>query len=488
MSGKQEKDESAELRKKIAELLASNKRLEREINELKGIESAFRENEEKYRIILSSMEDGYFEVDLSGNMKIFNKAMCRILETAPEELEGKQHPEYTSPKTAEYMHQVFNKVYRTGVSESVRDFEILRKDGSIGVVELSAHLIRDNSGTPAGFYGIARDVTKRKRAEEALRRSEKKYRLIAENTNNVVETLNLDLAYTYVSPSVRLLRNISAEEAIQQKLSDALTPESLQIVRRVLEEELLMEKTRKQDPITSRNLELVMIRRDGSHVWVEATVNFIRDDTGKPVEVLSVSKDITERKKTEERLAYLAYHDPLTGLLNRKAFMERMEDSLNYAKRYREERALLFLDLDRFKQVNDRFGHAVGDQLLQEVASRLNKYLRKTDQIFRFGGDEFTIILNNPKQIQPQRVAEHLVENLSACYRIRDLEVDFISPSIGISCFPEHGHDVEVLIKYADIAMYKAKEKRRSWVIFSTQISDAKDVVSVFDKTQGGRR
>ena len=312
--------------RRTAELTAANEQLSREIAERRETQAALLDSEKKYRNILKNIEEGYFEVDLSGNMTFFNRSMCTIAGISASELMGMNHRSYTTPETARRMREVFGQVYRTGNPVRMEDYEIIRKDGTRRILEMSTSLIRNRDGNPTGFRGIARDVT--------------------------------------------------------------------------------------------------------------------------------------ERKRAEAELAYLAYHDALTGLLNRKAFMERLEESIRYARRYGLSRAILFIDLDRFKQVNDTFGHDVGDQLLQEVASRLRVTLRDTDTLFRLGGDELTVLLNNPDSPCPETVADHIIDALSRPYVLGSKTIDFISPSIGISVFPKDGEDVQTLIKNADTAMYRAKARR----------------------------
>jgi diguanylate cyclase (GGDEF)-like protein/PAS domain S-box-containing protein len=200
-------------------------------------------------------------------------------------------------------------------------------------------------------------------------------------------------------------------------------------------------------------------RNGGRRGHVEATVALVRDVQGRAVGFRGIVRDVTERKQTEIRLAYMASHDPLTGLLNRKAFHDRLEDELRYARRYGQQRTLMFIDLDRFKEVNDRFGHAVGDTVLQAVAERLRSVLRATDVIGRLGGDEFTVLLTDPTAQRPEAAAARVLAALLEPVRGPEVTVDFVTPSIGLSRFPQDGRDAVAFLRHADEAMYRAKQK-----------------------------
>ncbi len=206
------------------------------------------------------------------------------------------------------------------------------------------------------------------------------------------------------------------------------------------------------------SVEEPLIRKDGKKRYIQTTVSVIRNTEGEEIGFRCISRDVTRRRETEEQLVYMAFHDPLTGLYNRKVFYDQLEKELNYAKRYNHERAILYIDLDRFKQVNDSYGHNIGDLLLKEVAQRLERALRRTDFNFRVGGDEFTVILTNPKSPMPEIVSERIFKSISKSYQFDQINIDFITPSIGIATYPENGKDADALIRYADNAMYEKKK------------------------------
>lgn len=200
-------------------------------------------------------------------------------------------------------------------------------------------------------------------------------------------------------------------------------------------------------------------RRKSGELYIEhLSINLVRDQQGKPTRHVAVFSDISERKASEERVYHLAHHDALTGLPNRALFNDRLQQGLLKAKRDKVRLALMFLDVNRFKPVNDIFGHTIGDLLLKEVAKRINDCLRKSDSAARIGGDEFVMLLPN---IETAQDAVSVAEKISkACNRPFELagHTLHISSSIGIAVYPEHGDDDEMLMINADMAMYRAKE------------------------------
>ena len=203
-------------------------------------------------------------------------------------------------------------------------------------------------------------------------------------------------------------------------------------------------------------------RKNGEFYPAWFSINQIRDSQGKPENHIAIFSDITSRKLQEAQIEYLAYHDALTGLPNRRLLSDRLSIAISQTDREENTLALLFIDLDRFKNINDSLGHHTGDELLRQVGARLVASVRAGDTVSRLGGDEFVILCpscGTAKDVSS--MCEQLIHKMSAPYRV-DAQDLHITPSIGIALFPDDGEDVNTLIKNADAAMYQAKDSGRS--------------------------
>jgi diguanylate cyclase (GGDEF)-like protein/PAS domain S-box-containing protein len=225
----------------------------------------------------------------------------------------------------------------------------------------------------------------------------------------------------------------------------------------------------KLNSIVSASQNIVLIRRDGSEYGIEASAAPIHDRQGQVIGAVMVSHDVTEARVIALKMAYLAQHDFLTGLPNRTLLHDRIAQAIGLARRHHRQVALLYLDLDHFKNVNDSLGHAIGDQLLQSVAKRLTDSVRSSDTVCRQGGDEFVILLSEIEHVQEAtQFAEKLLKALAIPHHIGGHELH-VTMSIGISLYPDGGEDVEAVLRSADTAMYHAKESGRNNYQFFTQ-------------------
>ena len=207
--------------------------------------------------------------------------------------------------------------------------------------------------------------------------------------------------------------------------------------------------------------EIACIRQDGQRIYVSLTVSPIKNKAGAIIGAATIARDITERQRAEDRLRYLALHDPLTGLPNRFLFREHVTQTLAQARRHDQQMALLFIDLDRFKEINDSLGHQTGDRLLQAIASRLWRCLRAGDTVARLGGDEFVVSLPDiTDSSDATTIAQKILETLREPFHIGSHALN-VSGSIGIGIYPADGQDMETLLHAADAAMYRAKKKGR---------------------------
>ena len=299
---------------------------------------------------------------------------------------------------------------------------------------------------------------------EAMRESEERYRKLVEMSPEGI-ALHLDGTVSFMNPSgARILGARGPEQVIGRSMFDIVHPELHEVVR---ERMRYLAETGTQTPWVEERF----VRFDGTIIDVEVSAaSFLWQ--GKQMTQI-IFHDISERKLAEARLQRLALYDSLTGLPNRTLFFDRLEQLLALAKRNSYVLALLFLDLDGFKQVNDTFGHDVGDELLRQVSDRLAKAMRKSDTIARMGGDEFIGLCGRIAEVDDAAVvAKKIIEQLQKPYPAGE-KTCTIGVSIGISIYPDDGEDCDTLLKKADMAMYRVKQGKRGGYVFFRDMQDA---------------
>ena len=425
-----------------------------DITEHEQLEEALAKSEERYRTILEEMQDNYFEVDLAGNFIFVNEANARQLGYSREELIGMDYRVYIHPDDVENVYKTFNQVYREGQPIRACTFKIVRKDGSTGLGELSVFPLRNDKGEIIGFRGIGRDIAERMQMIEALRRSEERYRTILAEIEEGYYEVDLAGNFTFVNNATCRQFGYSKEELIGMNYQVYVPKEDVKSVYKAWNKVYRTGKPLKSYPFSS-------IRKDGRQIFLESSVSPLRNNEGKIIGFRSISRDVTEHKQFEQKLAEMATHDPLTGLPNRVLLSDRFTMGLALSRRSGNRLAVLMLDLDRFKAINDSMGHDVGDQLLKAVGERLTGIMRKSDTIARIGGDEFILVLPQISQANDVvELAQRILDAFQEPFVLGDNRLH-ITTSIGIAVYPEGGKDIESLLKNADTAMYWAKEQGR---------------------------
>jgi diguanylate cyclase (GGDEF)-like protein/PAS domain S-box-containing protein len=414
-----------------------------DITERKRAEKALQQSEEKYRVIFDYAPVGIYQSTRDGRLVTANETLARMLGyDSVDELLTKnlEHDIYLDMKQRDELIRRFEPyAYANNV-----ELQWKRKDGTAIWVQLNAHGVRSSHGS-LFFEGFVYDVTERKQVEELLR---KQAAAITASMDGI-GILNERLEFTYVNDSLaRLFGHTDHNTLIGSSLCDLYEPqEQVRIITSIIP--LVEQRGRWRGEATG-------LRRDGINFPQEISLTSIGGGG-----MVCVVRDITERTYAEEQIKHLAYHDALTNLPNRLLFKDRLTVALSHAHRESARLAVLFLDLDRFKVINDSLGHNIGDQLLQAVAARVQACVRESDTVARLGGDEFTVLLPRlHRSDDAAPVASKIIEAVRYPFHIEGREF-FITTSIGISLFPEDGTDAESLIKNADTAMYQAKEVGR---------------------------
>lgn len=342
-----------------------------------------------------------------------------------------------------------------------------RKDGSTFPVRVTSDIVRDVKDGELDNIAIVatcEDISERKRSEDNLRLRQ---RVIESSSNGIMitDSSEPDNPIIYVNPAFRRITGYEEHEALGRTmyflLGDDREQTEFMEIHAALHE-------RREGSAVLRNY-----RKDGSLFWNDLTVSPVLDDAGSVAHFVWVINDVTEREQHEELLEYQANHDALTGLPNRNLLADRITQSLANAKRYNLRVAVLFIDLDNFKFINDSLGHALGDRMLIIQADRLNKCIRSGDTVARYGGDEFVVVVSNlEKSEDAANVAQNIQELISRPFTIDGHEFG-ITCSIGISLYPKDGGDVDALLKNADAAMYRVKEhSRNSFQFYTSEMNE----------------
>jgi diguanylate cyclase (GGDEF)-like protein/PAS domain S-box-containing protein len=347
--------------------------------------------------------------------------------------------------------------------EPFRDLQLRRRgeNGESVVISVSGKPVYDAQGRFTGYRGVGRNITQKKRTKRNLREIVERFRSLTELSSDWYWEMDADLRFTYVSEGIRKVRGIAPESLLGKRRWET--------DRVGGDEEMARHRATLEGHLPFRDFVLARSNADGRITYVSHSGKPIFDEQGNFRGYRGVARDITERVQAEEELARMAHYDALTGLPNRTLLQGRLKRAMARADRSQTLLAVLFLDLDQFKEINDSLGHEAGDAVLKEAALRLEGCVRSTDTVARLGGDEFTVLLEDVRNIEEVgRVADKLLRAISGPAEIAGHELH-LSTSIGATVYPLDDHDADTLLRNADLAMYHAKQEGRNNVQFYSQ-------------------
>ncbi|MGA2130762.1 MAG: PAS domain S-box protein [Bryobacteraceae bacterium] len=414
----------------------------RDITELKGVETALRESEQRYRLLVEDASDTIFTIDLEGNLTSVNTMAERISGYSRQELLCMNLEQITAPECLEAVRQRIQARMR-GAETPALESELVTRDGRRVPMEVSGRLQFKN-GTATGLLCIARDISQRKRFEQLEHDRGEVLEMVAQNRPLDEVLLRLEELIDQYYPGTRS-RVVVAEDRNHAKRSS-------------------------QPEIPSGYPNRVEAPIRGGTGQVMGSLEIYSPRPWEPNEserrVLEFKARLAaialEHRQLTNRMAHQAHHDPLTGLPNRLLLDDHLHHAMSLARRQSKMVALIYVDLDRFKFINDTLGHHVGDLLLKEVALRMRSAVRESDTLARTGGDEFVAVLFGIERVcDAEVVADRIVDALRAPFHMRGHEL-FTSASVGLSLFPQDGEDAGTLHRHADLALYEAKNRGRN--------------------------
>ncbi len=416
-------------------------------------EQALRKSETQYRNLFEYASDAIYIIDPDTRYILqANKVASAQLGYTNEELLSMRIEDIDFMASPQEHKASIEKLKK--VSSVLFETKSRKKNGKLIDVEISSRIIEYDGKTV--IQSFIRDVTGRKRTQERLKLASN----VFENILEGVMVTDSKATIQYTNPAFTKITGYTASEVIGK------TPG---LLKSRLHDRSFYDDMWK-NLLTAGNWqgEIWNRRKNGEPFPEWLTITAIKDKSGETTQYAAIFHDITELKQGQEEIKYQAYHDALTGLPNRLLFHDRLTQSIGHARRNNNKLAILFLDLDNFKKINDSLGHEVGDLMLKGVATRLIATLREEDTVSRFGGDEFTIILENLEDAEDTSlVAQKIIKTLSEPFLYQGSKL-FITTSIGITLFPEDGDSVEKLMKNADMAMYRAKEHGKNTYQFFT--------------------
>jgi diguanylate cyclase (GGDEF)-like protein/PAS domain S-box-containing protein len=432
---------------------------------LRSAQQAVEEKERQLRQVIDAIPSPMVYCDADACYRYVNKAFLDYIGLPAERVIGRTVRELLGDERWAIFHPSLERV-RAGESMAVERL-VKFADGRRRWLNVRLTPRLDAEGRFLGHFATTSDIHEQKMVEEELRRANSILSAHFDNTPLGVVELDTEMRVVRWSGQAEAIFGWGAAEVLGRGIGNwrFVYEEDLDEVSKQVRR--LVDGPGTQSTIVNRNY-----RKDGSVIWVEWHNSALRDEAGRVISLLALAQDVSSRIQAEERLQYMATHDGLTALPNRMVLGDRLQGAIARSRRSGRRAAVMFLDIDRFKDVNDTLGHRVGDAVLKELAGRLRASLRQSDLLARISGDEFVMVLEDmPDDEAPDRIASKVLDEARRPFAVEGHEVH-VSASLGVALFPEDGDDAETLLKNADAAMYAAKELgRNNFRLYSSELA-----------------
>ena len=439
----------------IAWNISLRRRVRREVAE-------HRESEARFEAVAETAPVAIF-IYQGTTFRYVNQAAEKIAGYTAKEMIGREFWSIVDPEFRDAVRERGSARLRGENVPSRYELPLIRKDGTRVWLDFTASMIQ-YGGAPAAL-GTAFDITERKRADEALKLSEKRFRELVENSSDAIALIDPGGTLLWVGPSTERVLGYTEEESVGSNALDLIHRDDRPDVEEKMRGLLKTPRSSASGMFRAR-------AKDGRWLWLEMIGTNLLDEPAVGA-IVANYRDVSERKKAEEEMKHQALHDTLTGLPNRNLYQDRLGLALAHARRSGRPLAVMFVDLDLFKLINDNLGHTVGDRLLQEVGQRIVGCVRSSDTVARVGGDEFIVIIEDLESSNTAvDVADKILEQIGQVYLIDEHQLH-VTSSIGISIFPNDSDDADTLTRNADKAMYRAKELGRNNVqLFTAEMNE----------------
>ena len=421
-----------------------------DITARKQVENDLQRSKQRYHLAQTAAGIGSWEWDIQSGALFWSESVYEIFALEEGSFAGNldAFKSLIHPDDRERVDQAIQ--ISLGGGEYRIEHRVNRPDGSVLWVRESGRMFFDKEGNPLRMHGIIQDISEEKSTRDKIRILSQ----TVEHSPVSIVLTDLDGTISYVNPKFTAVSGYTSEEVLGKN------PRLLNSGKQSADFYKSMWETINKGG--EWRGEFCNLAKDGTEYWESATISTIMDDTGKPGYYVAIKEEITEKKRQAEKIQYLALHDQLTTLYNSGSFCDHLEKAIKAGERSGKELAVLYLDLDGFKAINDTLGHAAGDEVLREVAARLLHSVREMDIVARMGGDEFAIMVSafsTNKEIE--KLADRIIASLNEPLAVGDQEC-WIGVSIGVSFYPDDDHRPGELIQKADEAMYRVKEKGKN--------------------------